>query len=414
MSKLKNFYFLSEKDVKALVKSVLGSEFILTDYYFRRYSEEKKGFMGSHWGLVVEVKNKKTSEVENKKFFIKTIPYDPDNEHEQPALNPTNGLLFYKETNFYKHVVPELTLCVKNSSWCARCFMVTDEILVFEDLKDKNFKLKSGILDTRHLKSALTGLAKLHASSVLAEARLGKTFSELYPRIMEESLFTKKTRMIEWITRGIESSVAIARKCGYTDVELIPEVCNELFEAVSASKKWRNVICHGDAWSNNLMFDDSEPLPVCAMVDYQMIRYAPAMTDVVQLFYLTTRQDYRKNNEKMLLKHYHEVFSEIIQENEPQAQGLQSFEELLLEYEDTKIVGMITVLLYFPTPLACEILSEDFVKECNGLDALLYDDRIDIVMSMLKKHPEFDDRISEVMVEFMDKVKQRSALSASK
>lgn len=394
---------VSHQDVKVVVERALGPRTKLIGYYLRTYSEEKLGFMGAHRHLVVTVQREGCLNQDVETFFLKSVPHDI--EDQASIIEESN--VFYKEANFHKLIVPELTRNFKDKSWGVSCYLVKDDAMVFEDLTSRKFTVRGKILDTPALKSALAGLAKLHVSSILAEKRLGKSLIELYPKVLQESIFNLESRFSEWFHTGVEVAVAVAKSLSL-DSTNVPGICHRIFELVSASRKWRNVVCHGDAWSYNLMFDDSKPQPTCIMVDYQLVRYAPAMADVAQLIYLTTKRPYRDEHEVELLKHYHEVFRQTLEENLPgsaEDQGA-SFSELWQEYEEMRLVGIVTAALYFPINQIEGKLCAEMTKDSDGFSKLLFQDRSQLVLHLMRKDPNYRERITEVIKEMVQRSKR--------
>ena len=248
-------------DVKEIIKRAFGPTVKILNHHVRIFSEEKLGFMGSYRHLVVTIQRPGTTERDLATFFLKAIPHDI----EEQALLIQESNAFYKEINFYKRIMPDLMSSVKDKAWIAQCYLIKDDVMAFEDLKTRNFVLKDKHLDAPALKAALTGLAKLHASPILAEKRLGKTFLELYPELFKESLFVREGRFYDWFRTSVDVIVAVAKQLR-VDHECVGKVCDKVYKMVLPSTKWQNVICHVDVKSYNFFFDDSvEPVPRCVL-----------------------------------------------------------------------------------------------------------------------------------------------------
>ncbi|XP_014214972.1 uncharacterized protein LOC106644109 [Copidosoma floridanum] len=386
---------VTEEDVKVVVKRALGCNAKIVNFQLRSYSEEKLGFLGSHRHLVVTIRRDDTEEKEIHTFFVKSVPYDI--EIQASVIEDCRA--FFKETHFYKHMVAELLGSVKDKSWIAQCYLVKDDVLIFEDLKSKNFALKDHFLDLQGFKSGLTALANLHASSVLAEKRLGKTFNELYPELVKESLFDKKVKFFAWYQSGVDLACNLVTHFGF-DATKIPQICDKAFEKFKASEKWRNVVCHGDLKSFNLMFDNSCAVPKCVIVDFQLLRYCPAMVDVSQMLYLATRREFRERYETELLKHYHEVFCTNLRENDAEI-ALPTFQEILQEFTDMRVVGVVTANLYFPTQHLDGKRCAELTSTSDGFNQLLFGNRVKLVLDTMKEDQYFNEIITEITMELI-------------
>ena len=391
---------ITREDVEVVAKKAFGVTAKVFSYHVRIFSEEKLGFMGAHRHLAVTVENPGSTDKEIHSFFLKTVPYDI--EEQASVIEESNA--FFKETYFYKNIVSQLLKSIKDKSWIAQCYLVKDDTLVFEDLKLRDFVLKDKLLDVITLKSALAGLAKFHASTRLAEKRLGKTFAELHPKALQECLFTRKGRFHNWYNTGVDAIVAIAKqlKLDHTN---IPKICDRIHELIQASRTRRNVLCHGDVKSLNLLFDESRPVPKCVLVDFQLLRYCPAMTDVAQLLYLNARRQLRDEYEEELLRYYHEILCETLRDNDP-AINLPSFKEILREFEDMRLVGLVTTALYSPINLIEGRTCAELTKDSDGFARLLFKDRVDLVLSIMKQDQAYNEVLTEIVTELVQRSKQ--------
>ncbi|XP_032457906.1 uncharacterized protein LOC116738457 [Nasonia vitripennis] len=169
--------FLSTEDVQAVVTKALGPNVKIVDYRAKSYSEVRVGFLGAHSLLEVTVQRDTTTFSEIHSFFVKCIPHNSEKE----AKLITDYQAFKRETTFFRDLVPELLKKFKSEQWSPECYLVKDDVLVFENLKMKKFRMSNLILDEAAVKAAASTLARFHAASVVAEKRLKKSFHEMYP-----------------------------------------------------------------------------------------------------------------------------------------------------------------------------------------------------------------------------------------
>ncbi|XP_058804969.1 uncharacterized protein LOC131672054 [Phymastichus coffea] len=386
-----------KEDIQMIVDRALGSSYTIISYALQQFPGKNLGFMAAHRNLIVTVYNETVGQEEEHSFFVKSMPYGVDS---QVSLIEDAGA-FRKETTYYNKMVPELVASVEDSVWGAECFLVKNDVMVFENLKSKNFNIKEKFLDIRFVKAALLALAKLHSASILTEERLGKNLLELYPEILTDRLYLREGKTYDWCLAGVEVAIAVAKHLKL-DFTLIRQVCDRVYEAILPSKSMRNGICHGDMWSYNLLFDDSKPLPKCLMVDYQIIRYAPIMTDVSLLFYLTTRRIFRKQYETELLTYYHEALCKKLKENHYQAE-LPTLNSIFYEFEQIRIVGIVTALLYFPIILLEGEESSDSTKSSDNYVKLQFRDRVGVVLDVIQKDMIYREKIKEIVEEIVER-----------
>ncbi|KAL7292338.1 hypothetical protein TKK_0013941 [Trichogramma kaykai] len=368
MSKSEEKTLLIFEDVQKAVRNAIGLDAHLVDYNFKSLSGDKVGFAGSHQFLNVEViKNGKKLAL---CFFMKIFPYDVP---LQVAMIK-NCKLFFKESKFYESILPKLMTSVKNKYWSALCYLSKENVIILDNMKDKYFELKGMSLCETYLKSALKTLALMHASVMIAEKKLGQSFLEVYPEIFQEAVWTKQTKFYD---------------------------CT-VFQKAAPSKKWTNVVCHGDTWAYNCLFDDASPQPRCALVDFQMVRYAPPTSDVATLLFLATRKDERKKIEKDLLRHYHEELCSALLEND-RTMKLPTFAYIMEEYEDMKTIGMVHAVVDRPITQILDIdKNSDDVDGSDGCMNIIFGRRDKLVMKLMDKHPHYKDMVLELIGEIIE------------
>lgn len=386
--------YLTDEDVKFIAQSSLGANNQVIAYQTKIFSKVKMGGLGVHnCDLNVTFKKSEEADQEMYSYVLKAIA--PQCE-SQVSASPEDKF-FYKERDFYRYVVPELLKSSTNNSFVARCYLVKDNALVMENLANRNFYVHNVFSDGILLKSALSSLAKLHAASILAENRLGKSFVEIYSDTFEEWLFTKTGKMFEWFESSINLLVTIAKSLELDD-QHVPAICNKIFELLSPSKTWTNVVCHGDVKPSNLMFDDAQPIPNCILVDFQVVRYAPAMVDVAQLIYINCSRELRKHIETDLLKDYYTIFSNILQEQNLK-ERIASFSDIMQQYQELQLIGLIINALYFPMQ---HIIATNCTEPTNDLDGFhkcSLENRHELVLKMMEQDVIFKNRLKEIILE---------------
>lgn len=73
--------------------------------------------------------------------------------------------------------------------------------------------------------------------------------------------------------------------------------------------------CHGDLWSNNVMFkhnENGEPIDAI-FVDFQFSYYGPAVIDVGNTLHTSSKDWFRENHWDELVQHYHSELLEVLQ-----------------------------------------------------------------------------------------------------
>ncbi|XP_017788476.1 PREDICTED: uncharacterized protein LOC108571019 [Habropoda laboriosa] len=385
---------LTLQEVRALVKDATGVEADVQKFYLESYSDAKLGFLGSHQRLCVEVKS--ANGVELLSFFVKVVPYDVPTQAEYVL----DKCVFLKERIFYRDIVPQFYHEYKHERWTATCYLVKENMLVFEDLGAKGYSLRNKLFDKELIVSALTTLASLHASSLMAEARLGKSLKKMYPHVFMENAFSETGKTRTWFNVGVNAAVAIAEHLGL-DASLIPKACEEVFPAMKTSSTKRNVVSHGDLWGNNMMFSNTLPLK-CLLVDFQLLRYSPLAHDVIQFLYLCADRDFRVTWEETMLKHYYSVLCKILNSTKSICVEVPPWSELIQGIEEQRLAAVITAVIYFQTVLMDEEVSAKILNEPNSYYEFEFKDRNEPVLNAMKTDPMYCKRLTEIITELVE------------
>ncbi|XP_076286025.1 uncharacterized protein LOC143211852 [Lasioglossum baleicum] len=386
---------LTFEEVQQLAKDSLGPEAEAQKHSLRQYSDGKLGFLSSHQRLSIEAKTK-TGETEMLTFFVKVVPYDLPVQAEYVI----GKCVFLKEMIFLRDIVPELKKSYNAEQWSPRCYLVKDHLFIFEDLGAKGYTMRDKHSFTKELVvSSLNSIARMHASSLLAEERLGVSFKKLYPDAFVENSFARTGKTKEWFDTGINAIVAIAEQLGL-DASQVPKACQEVFAGLEMSPTKRNVISHGDLWGNNMMFSNEVP-PKCLLVDFQLLRYAPLVHDVAQLLYLCTDRSFRKSSEETMLKHYYSVLCETLKSAGTPIE-IPPWSEIVEGYEEQRLAAAVAAATFFHTVLMDEDLVEELMSNPVTYNEFVFENRTEIVLKVMKEDLRYRKRVTESVVDIVD------------
>ncbi|KDR23004.1 uncharacterized protein LOC110841346 isoform X2 [Zootermopsis nevadensis] len=266
----------------------------------------------------------------------------PDNPVRRQAFK--SDVLFRNEVAFYTKTLPVLlefqaSRDVSTPFRAApRCYRACDTELVLEDLCSRGFVMtdrKAG-LDADHCKAAMRELARLHALSLAMKLCRPEEFASSVVASVQEALFVPENE--DWyrgyynaVTRNALTMVREAFGDGTRYVDKFRDFVDdsEFFGRMVLLVKPQEplaVLCHGDYWTNNILFrysEDGEILEAC-MVDFQLARYGSPALDIVNLLYCCTSRETRLNHMADLLSDYHAALNKALRELTQQATDLKS------------------------------------------------------------------------------------------
>eukprot|EP00096_Caligus_rogercresseyi_P001449 TRINITY_DN1231_c0_g1_i6.p1 TRINITY_DN1231_c0_g1~~TRINITY_DN1231_c0_g1_i6.p1 ORF type:complete len:491 (-),score=120.25 TRINITY_DN1231_c0_g1_i6:271-1743(-) len=128
-----------------------------------------------------------------------------------------------------------------------------------------------------------------------------------------------------------------------------------------------DTLCHGDFWSNNILFsyDDEGVVKDLNIIDYQLLNYGHPCYDLVYFLYLNTDLEFRDNHLEGVLRLYHETFSSYVAETKES--GFEyPFEDFLTDFNWHRSVGFTTACSVLPNVLSTAPLD----LENNGFLAI--------------------------------------------
>ncbi|XP_053677155.1 uncharacterized protein LOC128727284 [Anopheles nili] len=281
---------LTENEIVDLVKCYIqdkrnrvNGKFRLVSYQVRRLSEEPVGYLGDHYLLDVNLREKmvhykpeeeeKYAEEEYISFFLKVLP-----ENVPKLANYIKEMgCFRKEIMLYKHVIPRLQdVMIGTKPFVPTAYFTKEErMIVFENLRSDGYSIVEGtnnLLDFDHLKVALQAVAKLHASSLILEERSKIPIPKLFVGYLNENAYIDDDDHVRKV--NLENAINVlcemisridkyANSAKLEDIlEKVPVLVRKIYDFAKPSTVFRNVLNHGDLWSNNVMFR-YEMVPTC-------------------------------------------------------------------------------------------------------------------------------------------------------
>ncbi|KAK3914830.1 4-hydroxytryptamine kinase [Frankliniella fusca] len=259
---------------------------------------------------------------EVRRLIVKAVPAG----EAQLAMVEACGV-FARETRMLKETLPHLErqLAAGLSHRPAEHLQLgprviatcSNDALLMEDLAVRgysNVSRREG-LDLPHSLLCVRLLARLHAASVVVHGRGGRWARDLeaygggwsgpgmrpvFERVYTTSLQTLATAARAWPRLGEQVAVRLER-----GVDALPQ---RALEAASLRDGDFAVLCHGDAWSNNIMFaydEDTAQVRSALLVDFQLVTWASPAVDLHYFLALGAAPRVRQQHAARLVRAYH-------------------------------------------------------------------------------------------------------------
>lgn len=237
-------------------------------------------------------------------------------------------------------------------------------------------------------------MAAFHASSLAYEQcqsfNIGR---ECSGRLQEITVASN----VAWFTTGISAVLAVikslpqyqANKC--IDLRLA-KIVERVYEQVSPSTKYRNVLCHRDLWTGNIFFPASQQ-DGAILVDYQTSRYTPPAIDLCFCLYLNLTSPERHRLESNCLNLYYNWLQQDLLEFGLRSDELISKEELLQSYEEFRLFALVY------SAVAATIIK---VPPAFVTNEYKYVDRSAVILNYMSENAAFRDDMEKCCVEVIE------------
>ncbi|XP_058447777.1 uncharacterized protein LOC131428120 isoform X1 [Malaya genurostris] len=277
---------------------------------------------------------------------------------------------FANEINAYTQLVPVLRKFSRDRLPFPSCIYAgtdTDgDLIVLQDLWRSGYRMEDRrkSLSYRQCRTVVRELANFHAVSLAmkqVQPVLFHTMKEKVTEIVyndEAAEFYKHS--LETSLRGTLDSLHYSNKNGNLDVPIkaIERLSGRLYSIMSSMVRnshepW-NVLCHGDTWVNNLMFNGSHEH--VKLIDLQTMRYTSPVIDIIHLLYTSAGFDLRVNFTDELIRSYQESLIDALRLYVPDQkrfvlpalEAMFSYENIRAEYDSRILYGLGIAMWLLP------------------------------------------------------------------
>ncbi|XP_014257149.1 uncharacterized protein LOC106670957 [Cimex lectularius] len=391
--------YINESDCLQVLQAKLGfNDFELDDYKLVPF-EEIRGFHGSHALLKIHA----TVEGEKRafSFFVKSAA----NNELVFERYWSRAKLFAKEHLMLTKIIKDLQKQIPRKL-TADCYLSKlNQFVVMENLSLVGYDTANiKDMDMPHAEAAIRTFADFHAASIIFEEKNGLTFRDKYKDISFESFFRFDPERTECLLYSADKGVRDVVEKYFQDLD--QKIINDVLDKAAAaaerlakpSGKYRNVICQGDPWGNNLLYKYKNGNPSEAIVvDFQAQRYAPPALEIQQFLHLGASTEFViKHGEEVKNIYYDQMTKTLKHQNIDVARILPRdvFEESYRYYEE---FGIATRLYYaLLTKIPGEYLLKLAADEKEFL-SLMVDGTSSVPLEAFEKHSRYRQTLTEAI-----------------
>lgn len=392
-------------DCYHILNQIVQDDYEILEYFLQPISINA-GFVGDYYNLQVTYTTTKEQQLY---FFVKQA-----SQNLQVKEFAINLGILSKEYNFYMKIIPffqryGLDFMVQSAP---KCYLFRlNSLSVFEDLNSEGFQmLDSRIpLDYTLVVATIKKIAKFHAATLVLEANVSKEIGSKFSLLDK---FPKELATKEDVPDGIAKSFlkGLLSEIDYflndfENKEKLKEKVKEVFDNyhqfVVPSKKYKNVLCHGDLWINNIMYQlQDKSLPKIVFVDYQNYKYVPPVEDVLYFIYVSTNRSFRNKYFEELLVSYHQTLKETLDDYNLDVDEILTYEQFLESCSYYKKFAIVqSASASSCTMMTTSQLGEVYVA---NLDEILYEDKSNLIFKLCEEDDVYKERLEESVLELKE------------
>lgn len=386
---------IRREDCFKILKRKLGhTHYELIDYELVPF-DEKRGYLGEHYHLNVQIKE--NGKVQNIKFFVKTLP----KTQSQKDFTKESDTAF-KENRMFTALMPlvkkhGINLLDKNFPAAYLC--TQDGTIVLDDLGEEGYKQldKTNSLDYNTTKLMVQALARFHASFLILEEKITEATGRKYRLIDEfkaefKEVFFAENDMANDACKSSVTGLRASVETFYDDsgplkrekfLELGSHAIRNQRNVVVPSKKYRNTICHGDAWVNNMLFkynEDGEATN-CIIVDFQSYRYCVPARDILGTIHFTTDRSFREKHLKEMLEIYYSEMCECFKKHDVDINTVLPYDQFVESCEYYKESVLVQTITHYQIIMMGKQNIDELFSDPDTLFVTFFKDKYDFMLA---------------------------------
>lgn len=365
------------------------------------------GMLGEHLKLEITIKHENKTKLLN--LFMKFAAKGTG------AWDTLSARSCNKEIFIYSEMIPKLKKFGASDlvNFAPKCYLLREhELIVLENLTPLGytFTYLSDSVKYDWMVSAIKQLSKFHACSFILELNMCKETSkemslgDIYTDYLNELIFVKNGLLGFSSGEDLVSEYYIEEAAElWTEMSidqfkkkfLMTKI--KVFEDIKRSKKYYNVICHGDIHGRNVLTNEHQK---CVLIDFQLIRYCPPALDLLFLIYISTSKDLRKNHMAEFIEIYYDFLKQYLNSHNVDITQYYTWDRFSESIECYKLSSIIIALLYLQINLYSQELIKEYDNSREKIEKYYHEERT----------KPFSEKIKNLIIELYDIYKNCDSL----
>ncbi|XP_072759399.1 uncharacterized protein [Anoplolepis gracilipes] len=411
---------LTDRDVNKILERKFGSgNFRLVCWRLEQPSNVF-GFAGQYYRLHITARCAANGEeIQSLQFFAKTPP-PPDSPQFKFV---TRFDTFNKEIAVYTDVMQRMGMG-GSSKWTVESYLCKqDVIIVLEDASLDGYVTPDKYVpfDEEHCDWLLKTLSKFHSRSFILDERLrreeNRTIYDFYGHLLIDVLYPEfiaddRATMLASSITGFNALVDLVEDLdndAKDDIKRRIAVWSQkVSQLFGPSKRHRNIMCHRDIWTNNIMlrYDPTGNINGCYFVDWQFLCYCPPVIDFACCIYQTTTRATWNRYFDSFTKIYHDSLAQYLAEEGLDINDHLPWTAFRESYEDGRNIALFYAALNLQIMLLSEPITAQYLRnDPNKIEQILYnDERAKFIRYQCETIPAFKSRLLDVVLEIKDRL----------
>lgn len=390
-----------------------------TNYDLKNYElipfEEKSGYLGEHYHLNMTVIV--NGECCNIKFFVKCLA----KIKSQREFSKSSGTAF-KENRMFTKLIPLVKkhgINLLNETVPTAYLCKQDGTIVLNHLGAEGFKQFDKVvsLDYDAAKLMVQTMAKFHASFLILEEKISQLTGKNY-RLIDD--FQQEFKEVFYAESGMPVEAAKASVTGLCAsveeffeetgkltreqfLEKVTHTIRNQCKNVVTSTRFRNTVCHGDAWINNLLFKECNGvLKNCVLVDFQSYRYISPANDILFTIYVTTDRSFRKEYMKEMLDVYYAEMTKSFNNYDVDINKVLPYSDFIESCKVNMEMVLVQTLTHFQVIMLGKELINELFSNAGYLWQTFFTNKYEFMKRAFQIDPPFKKRNYECLLDLVD------------